>query len=179
MIEVAGCWWQRNWTRSSSQWWSGCSTTTHILCSSSLHYFTTSQWVIKFAVLTVLSTSNRLAVDFSTPGLGVQGFGGYGWTRLIACLWIPISSPLTHMVDLLPILSYLAGSKSISARPPFWARKDDYFHSRISSSSSFIIRLPCYAQVGCFPPIKLLQLKQQNLNLGTLSFSAIPNLTRT
>ena len=32
--------------------------------------------------------------------------------------WVPISSPLTQMVYLLPFTSYLAGSKSASARPP-------------------------------------------------------------
>ena len=31
--------------------------------------------------------------------------------------WVPISSLLTHMVDLLPFWSYLAGSKSVTARP--------------------------------------------------------------
>ena len=31
--------------------------------------------------------------------------------------WVPISSRLTHMVYLLPLSSYIAGSKSVSARP--------------------------------------------------------------
>ena len=30
---------------------------------------------------------------------------------------VPISSPLTHVVHILPFLSYLAGSRSVSARP--------------------------------------------------------------
>ena len=33
-------------------------------------------------------------------------------------MWVPISSPLTHMVYLLPFYSYLAGSRSVSASPP-------------------------------------------------------------
>ena len=35
----------------------------------------------------------------------------------IACPWVPISSPLTHMVYLLLFFSYLNGPKSISTRP--------------------------------------------------------------
>ena len=31
--------------------------------------------------------------------------------------WVPISSPLTHLVYLLLFLSYLVGSQSVSARP--------------------------------------------------------------
>ena len=83
-------------TRSSQQWWSGRSTTTHIVkwwngenifhcfhsfgalpkvARFSLHHFTFSQC----ALLTFSSTSNRLAEiwkgDFSTSGLG--GYGGH------------------------------------------------------------------------------------------------------
>ena len=35
----------------------------------------------------------------------------------IARPWIPISSPFTHTVYIVQFLSYLAGSKSVSARP--------------------------------------------------------------
>ena len=51
---------------------------------------------------------------FRPPGLGAWG---RGWAHSIAHLWVPISSPLTHMVYLLPFLSYLAGSKRVAARP--------------------------------------------------------------
>ena len=37
--------------------------------------------------------------------------------HLIARPWVPISSPMTNMVYRLPFLSYLAGSKGVSARP--------------------------------------------------------------
>ena len=43
--------------------------------------------------------------------------GGRGWVHSIACPWVHISSPLTHMVYLLPFSSYLAGPKSVSSRP--------------------------------------------------------------
>ena len=44
--------------------------------------------------------------------------GGWGWARSIAHPWVPTSS---HTVDLLPFLSYLAGSKSVSnTRPSRW-----------------------------------------------------------
>ena len=44
-----------------------------------------------------------------------------GWAHLIAHIWVPISS--THMIYLLPVSSFLAGSKSVSAHPP--ARPSD------------------------------------------------------
>ena len=52
---------------------------------------------------------------------GYGGHGGRGWAHSIARTWVPVSSPLTHMVYLLPflILSYLAGSKSVSACCPY------------------------------------------------------------
>ena len=45
------------------------------------------------------------------------GVGSRGLAHSIARLCVPISSPLTHMVYILPFLSYLAGSKSGSVRP--------------------------------------------------------------
>ena len=73
--------WTLKRTRSSPQWWSGCSTTTHIVldllsliwglwpCFWSLHHFTTSQCVLKCVLLTFSLSSNRLAAiwnrDFS------------------------------------------------------------------------------------------------------------------
>ena len=36
---------------------------------------------------------------------------GPGWAYSIARPWVPISSPLTHMVYLLLFVGYLAGSK--------------------------------------------------------------------
>ena len=55
-----------------------------------------------------------------TWGSGMSSFG----------ITSPISSPLTHMFYPLPFLSYLAGSKSASARPPVRHRYDDKFSSR-------------------------------------------------
>ena len=73
-------------------------------------------------ILTFLSIFNRLVaiwkVDFSTPSLGLGKTWGSGQTRSIACPWVPVSYPMTHMVYLLPLLSHLAGSTSVpSARP--------------------------------------------------------------
>ena len=59
-------------------------------------------------------------------GLFNARFGGlwgdvrdWGWAHSTAHPWVSISSPSTHVVYLLPFfLSYLAGSKSVSARPP-------------------------------------------------------------
>ena len=48
--------------------------------------------------------------------LGLRYVWGRGWFPSIARLWVPISSPLTHMAYLLPFSSDLAGSKSVSAR---------------------------------------------------------------
>ena len=56
---------------------------------------------------------------FQPPVWRIRGErGGWGWAHSVAHPWVPISSPLTHTVYLLPFLSYLAGSKSVSARPP-------------------------------------------------------------
>ena len=43
---------------------------------------------------------------------------GRGGAHSILRPWVPISSPLIHMVSLLPFLSYLADSKSVSVRLP-------------------------------------------------------------
>ena len=60
---------------------------------------------------------------FSTPPpRPVWGFkGGHEWSRMghsIARSWVHISSPLSHMVNLLSFLSYLAGSKSATVCRP-------------------------------------------------------------
>ena len=39
------------------------------------------------------------------------------WAHSVARPWAPISAPLTYVVYLLPFFSYLAGAKSLSARP--------------------------------------------------------------
>ena len=54
---------------------------------------------------------------FWLPSLRVRRTWGSGWAHSIARPWVPISFPLTHMIYLVPFLSYLAGSKSVSARP--------------------------------------------------------------
>ena len=50
--------------------------------------------------------------------LSVWVLGSRGWAHSIARPWVPTSSPLTHRVHHLPFWSYLASSKSGSARPP-------------------------------------------------------------
>ena len=51
---------------------------------------------------------------FATPPFGVRR--SLGWAHSIARPWVPICPLLTHMVYLLPFLSYLAGPKGVSAR---------------------------------------------------------------
>ena len=46
-----------------------------------------------------------------------MGRGARGWAYSIARPWVPISSSLTHGLSF-AVLNYLAGSKSVSARPP-------------------------------------------------------------
>ena len=74
-----------------------------------LDHFTTSQCILKCALLTFSSTSNRLDKiwkgDFTSRGL--ERYDVWSWDRRsahqIAPPWIPISSPLAHiMVYLLP-----------------------------------------------------------------------------
>ena len=62
-------------------------------------------------------TSRAQSVVADLQPLGLRDAEVGGWAYLIACPWVPTSSPLTHKVYLLPFLSYLADSKSISARP--------------------------------------------------------------
>ena len=60
--------------------------------------------------------------------------GGQGWAHSVARPWVPITSSLTHMVYLVPFLSYLAGSKSVSARPsdPDTMTNDKYRSTKLS-----------------------------------------------
>ena len=62
--------------------------------------------------------------QFATPRFGVRG--DRRWADSVARPLISISSPLTHMIYLLPFLSYSAGPKSVSVRPGY----DDKYHSR-------------------------------------------------
>ena len=47
----------------------------------------------------------------------VWGTWGSGWAHSAARPWVPTSSPLTHIVHLLPFFSYLASTKSVYTRP--------------------------------------------------------------
>ena len=85
-------------TRLSPQWWSGRLTTQHDVLTMWLPIW------LQFRRGT-----------FRPSGLG--DMGGRGWAHSIASPWVANSSLLTHMVHLLPFLSYLAGSKSVSVRP--------------------------------------------------------------
>ena len=77
--------------------------------------------------------------DFSTPpAWGVrEDVGVRGWAHSIAPTWVPISSLLTHMAYLLPVLSYLAGSKIVSVHPGVRPGYDDKYRSR---GYSFVVR---------------------------------------
>ena len=59
------------------------------------------------------------------------GRGGRGLAHSITHRWVLSSSPLTHVVYLLPFLSYLADSKSISTSPPIRPGDDEKYRSRI------------------------------------------------
>ena len=76
-------------TRSSPQWWSGRSTTSHDVLNLWSPIYDPSVW----------------------------GTWGSGWPHSVARPCIPVSSPLAHMAYLLPFLSYLADSKCVSSRP--------------------------------------------------------------
>ena len=97
-------------TRSSPQCWSGRSTIPHDVLNLWSSIYDPSVW----------------------------GTWGSGWTHSEARLWVPISSPLTHMVYLFPFSSCLTGSKSASVRPPpghpsVRSGYNDKYHSRIYS----------------------------------------------
>ena len=52
------------------------------------------------------------------PPFGGWGYVvGRGYARSMARPWALISSPLTHLIYLLPFLSYLAGSKGVPVSP--------------------------------------------------------------
>ena len=65
----------------------------------------------------------------STLGLE-EGSGIWQWKNSITRPWVPISSPLTNTVYLLPCVSYSAGSKSVSTCLIVWPRYDGNYCSR-------------------------------------------------
>ena len=87
----------------------------------SLHHFTASQYIIKCAPYDIFINLQPVGWNlkeglFSTSQFGAPR-GGWGWAYSKTRAWVLISSPLTHIVYLSPFLSYLAGSKSVSAHP--------------------------------------------------------------
>ena len=78
---------------------------------------------------------------FATPW-----FGGT-WAHSVARPRVPISSLLTHMVDLLPFLSYLAGSKSVSVA----LQLINTFHSLTSTSWKWFLA-DCQYRSWCYRP---------------------------
>ena len=78
---------------------------------------------IQFKYVTVLAAfSHKQMSNFSIPRCRRFGEmwrvgGNTGISHSIAGPWVSISSPLAHVVYFLPFCSYLAGSKSVSARP--------------------------------------------------------------
>ena len=112
-------------TRSSPQWLSR-STTTHdcdaLICFHSFKALAKAVWLFitlfhnqpmpmypKMCSIDIFLNLQpvgwNLKGDFSTPRFG--GLRSQGWTHSIAHPWVPINSPLTHVVYLLPFLSYL------------------------------------------------------------------------
>ena len=96
------------------QWWSGCSTTAHIvldLCSRiwgfsgrrTIVYSITSQPANVFSNVLYwhFRQSPTVWLQFqrglSTPGLGVWAKWGSGWAHLITTSWVPIRSPLSYI----------------------------------------------------------------------------------
>ena len=67
--------------------------------------------------------------------------GSRGCAHSIARPCVPISFTLTHMVYLLPYLSYLAGSKGVSARPSDPDTMTNTVLEAIASSSGNIVLL--------------------------------------
>ena len=69
---------------------------------------------------------------FNSPVWGVRRALGWGKANSTARPWVPISSPLTHMVHLLPFWGYLAGATKAfqPARPCIRPGYVDNFPSR-------------------------------------------------
>ena len=86
--------------------------------------------------------------------------------RFFHCNWNKIDQVSFNLVDdlrifatcLFHVLTY--PSLSLSSHAVF--RTLFLLIKTVTLSSSFIVRFPCYAQVGRFPPFKLLQLALSN-----------------
>ena len=72
--------------------------------------------------------AQSVVADLRPFGLGY--LWGRGWAQSTTRPLIPISSLLTHILNLLQFLSYLAGSKNVSAGPPVRPGYDDKYRSR-------------------------------------------------
>ena len=91
------------------------------LYECSMRHFRARKCLIKRALLVFSYISNCLAATwkrgFSTPGLGLGETWWVGDRPIwYPRSWVPIRSPLTHKVNLLPFLSYSVGYKGIFAR---------------------------------------------------------------
>ena len=107
----------------------------HILCSICFYSFGTSAIAARLFIgslhnqpmypkmCSIGISSNLQLVGWNLKGglfdrrFGVTGTCGRGWANSIAHSWVPISSPLTHMVYLLPVFELVSCSISASARP--------------------------------------------------------------
>ena len=124
--------------RFSPQWWSGHSTTTHIvftrfglwrkLCDCSQHHFRARKYLIKRALLTILSISNCLAAVWK-KSFYLQDLGCWGaW-------WVGAQPIYGLALTVFELLSWLqkrfCTSTPLSAYSPVWPGYDDKHHSRI------------------------------------------------
>ena len=129
--------------------WSGRSTTAHTVfdirwliqdfvesCTidcSWHHYTAIIQCVLKCAILTFSSISNcwieTWTGGISIPSLGArEDKGARRYAHSIGRQWVPIRSPLTHVVHRSPFLGYIDGFKCVSEHsflPAVHLRCDD------------------------------------------------------
>ena len=84
----------------------------------------------KKAILTVISDNALLLGTIATITMEMRHVTQKSAQSVQYLRKVPISSPLTHMVYLVPFLSYLAGSKGISVRPPVRPGQDHKYSSR-------------------------------------------------
>ena len=103
------------------------------LCDCLGHHFTVSQCVLKCALLTFLSISNRLAeiwgLFHTLFSLGeVTRKWHRGYSHSVARQWVPISSPLRHnglSLAVLDLFNWLEKRNHSPARTGY----DDNYHS--------------------------------------------------
>ena len=100
----------------------------HSTCGHSFGALAKPAWLFIASLHSQTKDSQLCPVDIFVDlqlGRGGEKFGS-AIGLFYARPWIPIDSPLTHIVYLLSFQGYLAGSKSVSALPP----DNDNYHCR-------------------------------------------------